>query len=67
MSIYMGNQGFWALRRFREIACVSSSYVISPWIPKNLAIPKPTGPEKTSQWDLTSGLVSLSLSLSLSL
>ena len=29
---------------------------MSRWIPKNLAIHKPTGPEPTSQWDLTSGL-----------
>ena len=30
--------------------------LMSPWIPKNTAIQRPSGPTPTSQYDLTSGL-----------
>ena len=41
---------------FRRLGIRVTSFLISPWIPANLAIPRPTGPDPTSQWDLTSGL-----------
>jgi hypothetical protein len=41
---------------FKRLGIRVTSYVISPWIPKNLAIQRPTGPQETSQWDLTSNV-----------
>jgi hypothetical protein len=41
---------------FKRLGIRVTSYVISPWIPKNLAIQRPTGPDPTSQFDLTSNI-----------
>ena len=41
---------------FKRLGIRVTSYVISPWIPKNLAIQRPTGPQPTSQFDLTSNI-----------
>lgn len=41
---------------FKRLGIRVTSFLISPWIPKNTAIQRPTGPTPTSQYDLTSGL-----------
>jgi hypothetical protein len=41
---------------FRRLGIRVTSYIISPWIPKNLAIKKPH--KENSEWDLTSAIAS---------
>jgi phospholipase C len=41
---------------FRRLGIRVTSYIISPWIPKNLAIKKPK--KEGSEWDLTSAIAS---------
>jgi len=38
---------------FQRLGIRVTSFLISPWIPKNTAIRTPSGPEPTSQYDLT--------------
>ena len=44
---------------FKRLGIRVTSYVISPWIPANTAVQRPTGPTPTSQFDLTSGIATV--------
>ena len=41
---------------FRRLGLRVAAYLISPWIPPNTAIQRPSGPTAGSQYDLTSGI-----------
>jgi len=41
---------------FKRLGIRVTSMIMSPWIPANLAVKKPTKPKPTSQYDLTSGI-----------
>eukprot|EP01052_Picozoa_sp_SAG31_P060523 SAG31_NODE_19690_length_594_cov_1.137374_1_plen_99_part_10 len=41
---------------FRRLGIRVAGMLLSPWIPANTTIRRPTGPTSTSQYDLTSGI-----------
>ena len=51
---------------FKRLGIRVTSFLISPWIPKNTVIRTPAGPEPTSQYDLTSGIATAKVLFNLS-